>query len=115
MKNTLALTVLAAALIVFVVTKGKARWLFTGMLAGLIAAQQIVTRLVIDTDDFAALDPANKAFMWAISAWVFGFALYRIFGFKSAEDSPALAKIVAYAAVLVWVTAAAAGRWIAFA
>jgi hypothetical protein len=75
----------------------------------------VTTHLVISPDDFARLDPANKGFAWAFTAWILGaMAVQVISGGRSAESGP-FTKALAYAAILVWITTAAAGRWIAFA
>jgi hypothetical protein len=56
----------------------------------------------------------NIAFGWVFAAWIFGLAGVQLFTGRG-EAEGALAKVIGYATILVWVIAAAAGRWIAFA
>lgn len=105
----------AAALIVLFVTRGVTRIVYLAGLAALIAIQFATTHFVIKPDDFARLDPANKAFFWVFAVWILGAAAVQLLlAGRSANGGP-FAKAMAYAAILVWVTTAAAGRWIAFA
>lgn len=107
--------IMAGALVVFVATRGKARWVYTIGLALILIAQQIITHVMItDPYDIERLDPANIWFTRAEGLWVILFAAYQIFGAK-APDSPRLTRLVGYSTLLVWVTVAAAGRWIAYA
>ena len=43
------------------------------------------------------------------------FAGYELFAVKRGPESPPLTQAIGYLTIFVWVTAAAAGRWIAFA
>jgi hypothetical protein len=106
--------VVAGALILLAALKGRARWLYLAGLAVIVLAQQLVTHLAMAPDDIARLDPANKGFTWAEAAWIAGFAgLHTVRGFR-APPTPRLAKLIGFCALLMWVTVAAAGRWIAF-
>ncbi|MFZ5719581.1 MAG: DUF6644 family protein [Pseudomonadota bacterium] len=104
----------AAALIVLFVTRGLIRGVYLAGLGLLIVIQFVATHFVIPPDDFARLDPANKAFAWVFTAWILGMAGVQMFRGGGSEGG-AFTKAMAYAAILVWVTTAAAGRWIAFA
>lgn len=104
---------MAAALIVLVLTTGRARWVFASGLAVLVVGQVIITHSVIPADDLARLDPANKVYACLLALWIVGAAVRGVL--KADPDTGRLAKLVGYASILVWVTAAAAGRWIAFA
>ncbi|MDB5495690.1 MAG: hypothetical protein JWP86_3027, partial [Phenylobacterium sp.] len=48
-------------------------------------------------------------------AWIFGCAALQIFIASRDRREGMMAKLIGYATILVWVTGAAAGRWIAFA
>lgn len=105
----------AAALVVFFAASGRAKWLYLGGLLVLILAQWVGTHIVVRQGDFHRLDPTNKAFALVFAVWIFGFAGYELFAVKRGPESPPLTQAIGYLTILVWVTAAAAGRWIAFA
>lgn len=107
--------VTAAALIVLFVTRGATRLIYLIGMAGLIVAQAVTTHIIIKPDDYAGLDPANKAFFGVFALWILGCAAVQVISAGKSENSGPATKAFAYAAILVWVTAAAAGRWIAFA
>lgn len=104
-----------AALIVLFATRGRLRWVYLGVLSAMIVAQFINTHFVIKPDDYDHLNPVNKAWTVAFSAWIVGCALVGLFRAGRGEEGGPLTKIIAYATILVWVMGAAAGRWIAFA
>lgn len=104
----------AAALIVLIAVQGRLRWIYLGGLALLIAVQEVITHAMVEPDDLARLDPINKAFFGLFSLWIAGAALVQLFVPRN-EAAGALRKLIGYATILVWVTGAAAGRWIAFA
>jgi hypothetical protein len=105
----------AAALIVFFVTRGRARAVYLGVLIALIVAQFVGTHFIVKPDDYDGLKPVNMTFAWLFSAWIVGTALVHLFRAGRGPEGGPLTKTIGYAAILVWVTAAAAGRWIAFA
>lgn len=105
----------AAALVLVLALPGRARWIYLSGLAAILAAHQVVTHVVItDPYDVVRLDPANKAFIWAEALWVLGFAAYLLIAPRRAADTGAMARLAGLSAILIWVTVAAAGRWIAF-
>ncbi|HEY2356781.1 MAG TPA: DUF6644 family protein [Phenylobacterium sp.] len=105
----------AAALIVLFATRGPLRLVYLGVLIAMIVAQTVNTHILIKPDDFDHLNPVNKAWTVAFSAWIVGVAGFQVFrGGRGPEGGP-LTKTIAYATILVWVMGAAAGRWIAFA
>lgn len=107
--------IFAGGLIVLFVARGLTRIIYAAGLAALVVAQFVATRLIIDPEDYARLDPTNKAFAWVFAAWILGaMAAQLASGGRSAEGTP-FTRGLAYAAILVWITTAAAGRWIAFA
>jgi len=105
----------AAALIVLFATHGRMRWIYLAGLLVLIAAQWLGTHVVVKQTDFERLDPTNKAFAWVFAAWILGFAGWGLFGARPGAANRPLVQAVGYVTILVWVLAAAAGRWIAFA
>lgn len=107
--------VTAAALVVAFVTRGRTRIVYLAGLAALIAIQFVTTHFIIKPDDYAGLDPANKAFFGAFAVWILSCAAVQILSAGKGENGGPATRALAYASILVWVTAAAAGRWIAFA
>lgn len=103
----------AAALLVLFVTRGRSRIVYAGVLAILLLAQQVFIH-VIYPGDLARLDPINFAFGVIFAAWIVGTAMLQLFHAHDEGGGP-LTKIIGYATILVWVTSAAGGRWIAFA
>jgi hypothetical protein len=106
---------LAAALIVLLLTRRGARGVFAAGLVVLVLGQIIITHTVIPADDLSRLDPANKVYAALLALWIFGNAAREILSPSTDQEAGRLAKLIGYASILVWVTAAAAGRWIAFA
>jgi hypothetical protein len=104
----------AAALLVLFVTRGLRRIVYAGVLAILLIAQEIFIH-VIYPDDFERLDSINFGFGVIFAAWIVGIAMLQLFHARQAEEGEPLTKIIGYATILVWVTSAAGGRWIAFA
>jgi hypothetical protein len=105
----------AAALVVLFAVRGRARLIYLGVLMALIVAQFVATHFVVKPDDYAKLTPVNISFAVIFAAWIAGAALVQLFRAGRGADGGPLTKIIGYATILVWVTAAAAGRWIAFA
>jgi hypothetical protein len=105
----------AAALIVLFAVRGRARLVYLGVLIALIVAQFVATHFIVKPDDYARLTPVNISFAVIFAAWIVGAALVQLFRAGRGADGGPLTKLIGYATILVWVTAAAAGRWIAFA
>jgi hypothetical protein len=105
----------AAALIVLIALTGRLRWIYLAGLLVLIAVQQYLTHVTIGPDDLAKLDPVNKTFFVLYSVWILGAAAVQLFAKGRGSEATPVAKLIAYATILVWVIGAAAGRWIAFA
>ncbi len=105
----------AAVLILTFVLKGRSRWVFAGGVAAILAAFFVATHVVITPDDLARSDPANLTIAWVLFVWVFGTAVFHALRGRAEPRSGVLTQVVGYATILIWVTAAAAGRWIAFA
>ncbi len=95
------LIIAAAAMIVLSVTRG---WLWLVCLAVLVA-------LIIG--EFVYSRSIDVRFGFAFAVWIGGIALYQLFRSNRTDGAP-LTGLIAYATILVWVMAAAAGRWIAF-
>ena len=104
--------VMAAGLIIALLARGRFRWVFLGVTLLLLLVQLGVTHFLVDPFDVAKLDPINKAFGWALAAWTLVVAAFQL---RASAKEQWLAKVVGFVSILVWVTAAAAGRWIAFA
>jgi len=105
----------AAALLVLFVTRGRARIVYASVLAALILAQELVPLVINHPGAPADLDPISLSFAILISAWIVGTALVQFFRAGPGEEGGPLTKIIGCATILVWLTSAAAGRWIAFA
>ena len=107
--------IMAGALIALYATRKLTRIVFAVLLATLVIAQQYVTHVVYKFDDYASLDPANKAFAWVFVVLILGTFTVQAVASGRAEKGGAFVKLMALAAMLVWVMTAAAGRWLAFA
>lgn len=103
----------ALALILIPVTRGRLRWTYLAGLIALILAQFVHTHIIVKPDDYAHLDPVNKAYTALYGVWLVGIALVTLFRGRG-EEGGVLTKLVAYAGILVWVLGATAGRWIAY-
>jgi hypothetical protein len=104
----------AAALVVLIATRGRLRWIYLAGLLALIAVQQGVTHLAYAGDDIRHLDPVNKLFTWLYAIWIVGAGLARLLLTRREERQGAFVQLIAWSTILVWITGAAAGRWIAF-
>lgn len=107
--------IFAAGLVVAYAARGLTRIIYLGGVAILIVAQQIMTHLVFKADDYANLDPTNKALAWGFAAWILGAAIVHAISSGRGPNSGPYLKAMALAGILVWVMTAAAGRWLAFA
>ena len=105
----------AAALIVLFATRGLTRIIYLGVMLVMIAAQQVLTHVVYKYDDYAHLDPVNKGFAWGFVAVILGFGIIQAVASGRSQSAGPFVKLMAFAAILVWVMTAAAGRWLAFA
>lgn len=105
----------AAALIVLIAARGRLRWIYLVGLLLIVAAHQWITHVTYaDPFDLKHLDPVNKVFTWIYVVWVGGAALTQGYFAARNKTTPVLVKLIAWSTILVWVTGAAAGRWIAF-
>ena len=105
----------AGGLIVLFATRGLTRIAYLAVSILTIAAQQVMTHIVVKGDDYAHLDPVNKGFAWAFVAVILGFAVVQAVASGRSQEAGPFVKGMAFAAILVWVMTAAAGRWLAFA
>ena len=105
----------ATILVLLFVMRGTARWVFGAGVAVILAAFYLATHVIIPADDLAKSDPANLTIAWILFAWIFGNIVFNLLRGWSDQADAKLSKVVGYAVILVWVTAGAAGRWIAFA
>ncbi|HEX7945307.1 MAG TPA: DUF6644 family protein [Phenylobacterium sp.] len=105
----------AAALIVLFAARGLTRIIYLGVMLAMIAAQQVMTHIVYKADDYAHLDPVNKGFAWGFAAVILLTAIISAVASGRGREASPLVKGLAFAAILVWVMTAAAGRWLAFA
>jgi hypothetical protein len=107
------LVIFAGGLLLALALRGRTRWVYLLGLTAILVAQQVVTHGFIGPDDIAVLDPVNTAFSAAEAAWVLAFLLVLGCVARGTGTSPA-ARFVGCATLLIWITVAAAGRWIAF-
>lgn len=106
----------AAALLVLFVTRGLTRIIYAATLVALMAIQLAIHQLIYKPDDYARLDPANKVMILVYLAVILAAAGVQIVSSgRGPQGAGPATKLLAYASILVWVTTAAAGRWIAFA
>jgi len=110
----------AAALIVLFVTRGRLRWIYLAGVATALAVFFLATHVVIAWGDLKHADPANVAIAVILGLWIAGIAIVQTLVNRRNLDSETpdrgalYAKLIGYAVILVWVCAAAAGRWIAY-
>ena len=105
----------AGSLIVLVAVQGRARWLYGAGCLVILAAMAVATNLLFKPEDMASIDMANLVLSGVWFLWVLAFAVTRGRAIIKDGGPSAFAQTIAYAQILVWVTAAAGGRWIAFA
>jgi len=104
----------AAALVALVALPGRLRWMWLAGLLVLIAAQQGITHLAYAGDDIKHLDPVNKVFTWLYALWILGGGVARFLVTRRETRQGVFVQLIAWSTILVWITGAAAGRWIAF-
>jgi len=104
----------AAAFLVLFVTRGRERLVYVGVLVALLLAQEIFIHLIYP-GEVERLDRINFGFGVLFAAWIVGTALVQLFRADRVDEGEPLTKIIGYVTILVWVTGAAGGRWIAFA
>lgn len=106
----------AAGLIVAIAVKGRLRLAYLAGLGAMVATQFFVTHFVIGLEDLERSDPFNIAFAWILTLWLVGWAIGGAVANRNANHPhDSAAKAAGYICILMWVSAAAAGRWIAFA
>jgi len=105
----------AAAILLLFVTRGLTRIVYLGALLALMATHLALHHLIYKPDDYAHLDPANKIMFLVYLAVILAAAAVQVVSAGRGPAGGPAVKALAYAAILVWVTTAAAGRWIAFA
>ena len=106
----------AGALIVLFAARGLTRIVYLGVMLLMITAQQVLTHVVYKGDDYPHLDIVNKSFAWAFVAVILAAgAVSAISAGRGQQQGGLFVKALAFAAILVWVMTAAAGRWLAFA
>lgn len=106
----------AGALIVLFAARGLTRIVYLGVTLLMITAQQVLTHVVYKGDDYPHLDVVNKGFAWAFVAVILAAGAVSAIGAgRGQQQGGLLVKALAFAAILVWVMTAAAGRWLAFA
>ncbi|MCX8498830.1 MAG: hypothetical protein ORN25_05640, partial [Caulobacteraceae bacterium] len=95
--------------------QGRARWIYGAGCLAILAAMSVATNLVFKPEDMASIDMANLVLSGLWFLWVLAFATVRGRAIIEAGGPSSFAQTIAYSQILVWVTAAAGGRWIAFA
>lgn len=104
----------ASALIVALAVKGRMRWVYLAGTAAIAAIHFAITHFVIGLEDLERADPFNISFAWALTLWLLSWAIFGATQ-RRAGDASLPVRAAAYVGILIWVSAAAAGRWIAFA
>jgi hypothetical protein len=108
----------AGALIAFMAIQGKLRWVFGIGLAAIILVWQVTTHFIVpvpdgmDLDVLIAYEGINRVFVYLTGLWVFALVALNIYGRGAPQSSTAMARLVGYSAILIWVTVGAGGRWI---
>jgi len=104
----------AAALVALIALRGRLRWIWLAVLLVMFAVHQGMTHLIYDPFDTAHLDPINKVFTWLYGLWILAAIVGRFVTTRHEERQGAFVQLIAWSTILVWITGAAAGRWIAF-
>ena len=108
--------IFAAGLVVAVALRGALRWAYLALMTAMVAIHFALTHFVIAPDDYDRLNPVNIGAAWVFGGVIAAAALAQLFlGNRDREPRSPIAVAAAYATMLVWVSAGAAGRWIAFA
>jgi hypothetical protein len=102
----------ACVLISLFAFHGAMRWVMLAGVVILVAGLQIATHGVVGDPYTEAWSTVNKVFMWIAGVFVFGMAALHVLGRGARPDTTALSRLVGYAAILIWVTVGAGGRWI---
>ncbi|HEY8571506.1 DUF6644 family protein [Phenylobacterium sp.] len=102
----------ACALISIFALYGALRWIMLIGLVVLVVGLQIATHGVVGDPFTETWMTVNKAWMWIAGVFVFGLAALNIFGRSARPGTTTLSRLVGYAAILIWVTVGAGGRWI---
>lgn len=105
----------AAALVVAVLVRGRLRWVYLAGIGLILLAMYLATHVFIPAGDLEHADPANLALAWLMALWIAGGAVGQYLQSGARSRDRLMSAVIGYGAILVWVTAAAAGRWIAFA
>ncbi len=110
----------AAALVVLFITRGPLRLIYAAGVAVALVAYFLATHVFIPWGDLKHADPANVIISVLLGLWIAGAAVVQtVLNRRNVESETAdrgalFAKLIGYAVILVWVCAAAAGRWIAY-
>jgi hypothetical protein len=102
----------AGALVLFGCLQGSLRWVMVAGVAIAVIVLQIVTHFMLGDPYSEPYIAANRIFMWGTAAFLVALMLLNIFGKAAPRDSNALARLIGYSTILVWVTVGAGGRWI---
>ena len=106
----------AAALIAAFVTRGRLRWIYLGGLVLVLCSMFVATHVILKPEDVVRADPVNVVLAWIAAAWIFGCIGVQAFtANRHATPQGLFVKAIGYVTIFIWVTAAAGGRWIAFA
>lgn len=104
--------IFACALISALALQGAMRWVLLIGVAVWVVALQVATHGMIGDPFTEAWMNVNKVFMWIGGVFVFGLAGLNILGRSARPGTTTLSRLVGYAAILIWVTVGAGGRWI---
>jgi hypothetical protein len=110
----------AAALILLFITRGMLRWIYVAGVAIALVIYYLATHVFITWGDLKHADRANVTISVLLGLWMIGVAIAQMILNRRNPESESVdrgglfAKVMGYAVILVWVGAAAAGRWIAY-
>lgn len=103
--------ILVAGYAILTIISKRLRWIGLGVLGALCLGDALMYFVVgFDNQDPIFMDISKYA-MWAAALALVGLLVFECYTRKTEPASP-FARLMAVCAILTWVTAAAAGRWI---
>jgi len=110
----------AAALVLLFITRGMLRWIYVAGMTVAMLVFFLATHVFITWGDLKHADVANVIISILLGLFMLGVAVAQVImnrrnpEAETADRGALFAKVMGYAVILVWVCAAAAGRWIAY-
>jgi hypothetical protein len=101
----------AMGLILLLALNGARRLIYLAGVAFIFAMMYFLTHVILRPDDIVRGDPVNIALSALLLLWIVIWVVRAAW----IERESMMKTVIGYGGILIWITAAAAGRWIAFA